>query len=716
RVKQQAGGDEEEHNSTIHGMKWLQAGSGHGRAPNSGWRAAQAGGISEQFTLTTPVLPLAGNTRQPFIDYAWSMDASQDGWWSGMWGIMRAYETDRSDLFKLPTSVVPLTLANGDQFNGVCPLIAPVRNFDITAVLANEVLPPNINVTIQDICPGPDCVLAGHEGVAPSVTGGTLVYNPRTDVVGGQTIGVPPITLPTHQGPIHDPTAMLYVRTDDLEPINPANPFCVAGGLGVRNPLCPVQLKATVPVEPLVMRARAGDCIEVTLRNRLPFVSQDLPTLSSLLGVVKRDRFFNNGVETGSTTFQTNLITPSSYAGLHPQLITYDVSRDDGTIIGQNTSGVLNPFAGVTPPRIGVENVRWYAGDLKATRVANTYTLAATPVEFGTSNIQAADQIKQGMKSLVGQLVIEPVNSSWTEDADDLLRPNTRMAATVTGPGGTFRDFSVVITKGNTHYYADSSPVEHLNGEGVGIPEDPQEGSGMAINYGIEPAWFRLGILPNAPFGNNLTPASFGQQTQFDLYSNAKVGGSDPATPVFVADAGEPFRMRLGVPHSTNRGTTFQLHGHNWQRDPYICVDAAGNPTTKDGLLGRCSTTEVGSTGIGDNPLAFHQGGQESINAPGHFDIVVASAGGGNAILGDYLFRDTGSFGNASGLWGIVRVADAPVLPPGPVDNVTLTADPANSAPAGDNVILTAVASGGGPSIEYEFQTRPQGGTFAIVC
>jgi PKD repeat protein/peptidoglycan/xylan/chitin deacetylase (PgdA/CDA1 family) len=54
-------------------------------------------------------------------------------------------------------------------------------------------------------------------------------------------------------------------------------------------------------------------------------------------------------------------------------------------------------------------------------------------------------------------------------------------------------------------------------------------------------------------------------------------------------------------------------------------------------------------------------------------------------------------------------------MPPGPVDNVTLTADPANSAPAGDNVSLTAVASGGGPTIEYEFQIQPPGGTFATA-
>jgi hypothetical protein len=64
----------------------------------------------------------------------------------------------------------------------------------------------------------------------------------------------------------------------------------------------------------------------------------------------------------------------------------------------------------------------------------------------------------------------------------------------------------------------------------------------------------------------------------------------------------------------------------------------------------------VGSRAIGNNPIGFAQGGQESWNAVTHFDIRLPSAGGGNAILGDYLIRDQASFGNASGIWNLMRV------------------------------------------------------------
>jgi len=656
RVKMQAGGHEEEHNATIHGVKWLQTGSGHGKSGNSGWRNAQAGGISEQFTLSMPVVP--GQGQGGASDYLYSMDASNDGYWSGMWGLLRSYNNVRPDLFMLDTTIAPTNIANLKDFNGICPKKTPdggntpVRAYDITAVLANDVLPAKAGVIIQDLTLDTNPVSptfglpTGHAGNwALNPAGGTLVYNPRVGPLG--------------QGPIHDPTAILYVRTADIDPVTG-------------------KLFPNVKVEPLVLRAAAGDCIEVTLRNALPphveiplldlagvpvtttvtnpdgtvtvvpvtvtdSTMPDLATYSTIQGVVKRDRGIAGGVVTnpfGATTFQTNLVRPSGYVGLHPQLVAYDVTAADGTVVGINPlglgkSGVINPTT--------VGKFRWYAGDITATRVQqgkNTkFNLVATPVEFGGSNLMPSDMVKQGAKSLVGALVIEPRGATWNEDTDDATG---RQTATVTVNGTTFRDFSAVFTKALTQYYADSSPVEHINGEGVGIPEDSQDATGMAINYGIEPLWFRAGIPPQSDFGN----LGFGGiDPQHDLFSNAKVGG-DPATPVFLADSTTPFRMRVTNPYGTSRGTTFQLHGHLWPRDPYIC------PGIKDDIPGRCATTVVGSQKIGENLQSFFQGGQESITPATHFDIVPTQTGS----PGDYLFRDSASIGNASGLWGIIRV------------------------------------------------------------
>ena len=55
RLRMHAGGHEEEHNVTLHGVKWLQNGSGFGNSSNSGWKSSQMIGISEQLGFMAPV-------------------------------------------------------------------------------------------------------------------------------------------------------------------------------------------------------------------------------------------------------------------------------------------------------------------------------------------------------------------------------------------------------------------------------------------------------------------------------------------------------------------------------------------------------------------------------------------------------------------------------------------------------------------------------------
>ncbi len=46
------------------------------------------------------------------------------------------------------------------------------------------------------------------------------------------------------------------------------------------------------------------------------------------------------GRSSGITTFQGNLVRPSSLVGLHPQLVEYDVSRADGAQVGINKNSL----------------------------------------------------------------------------------------------------------------------------------------------------------------------------------------------------------------------------------------------------------------------------------------------------------------------------------------------------------------------------------------
>jgi len=722
-VKIQAGAHEEEHSTSIHGMKWLQAGSGFGEAKNSGWRNAQPAGISEQFSFRMPVIADQNQTGN-VGDYAYNINSSLDGWVTGTWGIVRTIRnggakgkggtsSNNAELFSLPgNDGGKVQLPRG--MNGVCPAGAPTVSYDITAVLAEDVL-PGIGIAITDPYPG------SHAGRSPEGPG-TLVYNNRSTLIPG----VETTRGSINPSVIHDPTAIMYVMTADLVADDPGytggganlvpnDPRCwrmeKKAKLDPSLPTCPVQLKPDAPIEPIVIRAAAGDCIEVTLRNKLlqqattadanayPIVNDlgkpvfedegeakhlvkglnadidgdgigdiavahadvdfdsmpDLATGNATAAMVRRDanaKAGPNGSRTGVTSFQTNLMAPSACVGLHPTLVEYDVTRADGTAVGTNL-----PSQEIVCPNQTLSNTfQWYAGHIKPVLVGTSrqgdrqFEFETTPIEFGGFNIMAADKIEQGQKGLVGAGVIYPAGSTWTVD------PGTHTEATVTANGKTFRDFVTVAQKGTSMFYEDSFPVENILGEGsFGVAEDSQDMGQMAINYGNEALWLRFGVNPTDAIGF-MEIGNAG-----DAYSNTLVGNADPETAVFNVQPGQEFRQHVLMPFGPGRGSTFNLHGHSWQRDPYICEGSAdhglpGKCNTGNGHAGTSDTGEVGSQALGINPIGMQIGGIESWFPAEHFEIFIPSAGGVNGVTGDYLFRDHMGLGNAQGLWGIIRV------------------------------------------------------------
>ncbi|WP_286164334.1 hypothetical protein [Azoarcus sp. DN11] len=639
RVRVQAGGQEEAHSVSIHGVKWLQAGSSFGAAPNSGWRNGQMVGISEQFSLGMPVAMYA-HPDTPAADYLYSINASIEGYWNGSWGVMRNYAEKRADLFATPNNPQPVAAANAADFNGICPKtytdpvlgVLPVkqRDFSVVVALANDILPNPLGLTI-----GMADSNGKHVGGPLKAGGGTLVYNARPtsipaatliDHATGQTI-----TIGGKSGPLHDPTAIMYVRKEDLDPTTG-------------------KLKAGVPVEPLVLRAASGECVNVVLENRLPAEMPDLPSPNLMAPVVVRDRYD----PLGTTAFNNNLMRPSAHAGFHTQLLMYDVTRSDGTNVG------INPVQTVAPGG-APKTYQFYVGDLArayskatslvkgttSTRTGNADTISAVGIEFGGVNIMPADKIKQPQKGLNGAFVAMPPESTWVEDG------NMRAAATVsktTKPAlVTYRDFALQWAKGLNMRWANGDPVENIAAEGPMVHEDPEDNSSMAVNYRVEPLWYRFGKAPDAPFGHANGAGLADVPNANEAYSNALVGGADPETPVLTVTRGQPFRIHLVQASGGSRMGTFALHGHVWQRDPYRAHNAvqSGYPSVKYG---------VASTRILENPLGMYLGGQESILPAAHFTFNLESAGGANAIAGDYLYRDFESLGNLSGRWGIVRV------------------------------------------------------------
>jgi hypothetical protein len=107
------------------------------------------------------------------------------------------------------------------------------------------------------------------------------------------------------------------------------------------------------------------------------------------------------------------------------------------------------------------------------------------------------------------------------------------------------------------------------------------------------------------------------------------------------------------------RSSTFQLDGHLWPVHSLQSekTDSSGFPMSSPG---------IGSVRFGLNPMAMYSGAQESVLPAAHFSFMMPSAGGANAVPGDYLLRDYAGFGNAGGLWGLLRVTNEPEPPVAP--------------------------------------------------
>jgi manganese oxidase len=638
------GAHEETHNLTINGHKWLHQ-PGTPQDPlavnNSGFRNSQIAGISEHFEFITGKESLMGG--RPFIDYLYQNSASVDGQWNGVWGILRVYNGRnglKTDLLALPNNTAGAAPSSTNDGSFPTDINFPSGATDFLDSTDSSVLKDSTATTDTKLMSGTmkgtdttsttkftynadgsvntllntDNALTPSADVEETIDGGliggggggatkTIVTSNPTDFPTGKSVqaGVCPGTAPKRDisvtavnalaiaggtlvynsragngGALNDPTAIMYFRSEDVDRQG--------------------RVKKNVTIEPLVVRASAGECINFTLLNRLPATQLDLAGFNTMSNLIFH--------------FNANQVKPSSQVGLHPQLVSYNVANSDGKNVGFNPNQTIGPG--------GIARYRWYAGEI----VVNGSQRVAVPIEFGATNLISSDPIKHSNKGAIGSLIIEPQGSSWIEDRD------TRAQATVTKTDGTsFREFVVQHQTDINMRFADNSPVPNLAGPNGA--EDPEDSAQKAINYRTEPLWKRMNYAPQTPFEKT---------RDFDftnVLTNAIVGG-DPETPIFTAQAGQMVRFRILNANGHMRNNVFNLHGHFWQEEPFM------------------SNSKV----IGNNPLSEFKGALYGIGPSSHYEVIpVNGAGGARRITGDYLYRTQESFMFDGGIWGIFRVS-----------------------------------------------------------
>jgi hypothetical protein len=443
---------------------------------NSGYRSNQPMGLSEHFELLFKVpsssAPLVNPVRRcpdgmssaNCVDYLYSPSLDENGLSQGLWGIFRSYDPTvaATRLQALPNN--PISSGSNVSYS-TCPAGSRPRVFNVTAVTSQK-------------------ALSNQPQAA-----GQLVFNNR----GPQS------------GWISTLNGIMYVRTEDLN----------ANGT----------LKTGVPIEPLILRANAGDCIEVNLTNAIDPSS----------------RIFGKTFNWPSPYTNKFNSKASKFVGLHPQLLSYDAYSSYGLNVGWNRQGGTDQVV----PFGKTIKYQWYAG--KIDRATNG-TLNYTPVEFGSLNLLASDPMFQHPNGMFGQMIIEPAGSTWQCGEAGSLQPcdpgatpppSSRASATVTVGTTSFREFSVMISDALI-----------------------TSSTSSAINYRTEPKSQRY--LSSAKDFSCMTSNLLAQPG-----SSPSVAIGEPQTPIFTAAVGDQVRFRMTHPMGTGDSQVFTIHGHNWQRNPY---------------------------------------------------------------------------------------------------------------------------------------------------
>ncbi|HEX8068818.1 MAG TPA: hypothetical protein VF546_02625 [Pyrinomonadaceae bacterium] len=418
--------------------------------------------------------------------------------------------------------------------------------------------------------------LNGGAWNCPTNTTGTKVFN----IAAVNAIG-------------NNPLLLNYNSRSQITNLSNALVYVPTNSTGTLLPTAP-------PTEPLVMRANAGECIVVNLFNRFK------TSLSSQI-------FTTADTNAGAPIVGGVSLYPSARVGLHPQLLSFDVTQSNGVNIGFNPDQVVPPNN--QQPKV----YQWYAGNVSYDAQGNAF---GQPIEFGSTNLLTADPLEQQPLSLVGALIVEPQNSIQTP----VNRSNTTVDVGDKATGRfLFREF-VAITQENVYL---------------------TQNAFNSVNFGSEPMGLRI---PTAKW-NGWDSVQIGCAYSSIALPSALCGLTkvmgNPQTPIFAAVAGTPVRFRMLHPDGLGGfpDDVWTIHGHVWQEEPYLSLLAP------HGIV-------VPSVRLGNNRYSQWQGARDGFGPGNHFDILIDSAGGRNKVFGDYLYKSFPSGEATAGVWGIFRVCD----------------------------------------------------------
>jgi FtsP/CotA-like multicopper oxidase with cupredoxin domain len=420
----------------------------------------QAGGIND-FTSVRPEMTFeeafevgAGGAHRSPGDYLFHCHLFPH-YGEGMWGIMRVLDKERKGLQPLPNNEPPIPLDSKvpgfpefipGEF-GETPPFPPYGAAGKDAF--RDPTADESNALGDEILPGAPYTDPCDPDIEAETEGEVREY----------TIVALPADIVYNDAGHHDPNGIVYVLEENAELVKE----------GKLNP------------EPLVIRANVGDCVEITLKNKVT---------EENIAAIPGDRF-PEGDEDGKPD---SVPIEAGGKSNHIHFVSYDVLGSDSLATGFNYRQDAAP---------GEEAFyRWFADE--------------EGLIFFHDHITGIGDVMHGS---FASLVVEPPESRWLDPySGDEIDSGTQAIIEVPD-GEDYREFCLA--------YQDFTQLVDRDGELVNANEsEHNENAGvMAINYRNTPYYIR----------DDCDPA----------YVHSSFVHGDPSTPTFEAYEGDPVRFRL---------------------------------------------------------------------------------------------------------------------------------------------------------------------------
>lgn len=280
----------------------------------------------------------------------------------------------------------------------------------------------------------------------------------------------------------HDPNGLLFVPLEQLDLV----------------------LAGKIEPKPLILRANAGDWIEVTLYNALnpeePVPYFDYPR-------VPLDKKH----------------CPSRRVSLNPQFLQYNPVCDSGINVGYNNR----------EQTVGIGESKKY--------------LWRADEEYGACILQSfGDMRNHRYHGLFGAVIVEPAGAQWYRNFTK--KPGDyEQAAVITAPGiESFRECVLFIQNGIRLLDKEGGLIQTAQGEETERVDDEDTGE-KGYNYRSE------------RFANRLK-----RDRRVSKVFSSRVHG-DPSTPIFKAYTGDRVIFRTMMPADKPRNVGITIHGHLWR-------------------------------------------------------------------------------------------------------------------------------------------------------